>query len=54
MHFANRRRHLFDGANFFDHELMRQKSLIDQLDCAFIPRLKPNRSEVLAADFHRV
>jgi len=52
MHFANRRRHLFDGANFFDHELMRQKSLIDQLDYAFIARLKPNRSEVLAANFH--
>jgi hypothetical protein len=26
--------------------------LIDQLDYAFIARLKPNRSEVFAADFH--
>jgi hypothetical protein len=54
MHIANRRRHLFDGANFFDDELMRQKSLIDQLDYAFIARLKPNRSEVLAANFHEL
>jgi len=31
---------------------MRQESLIDQLDYAFIARLKPNRSKMSAAYLH--
>src|SRR5438552_18417586 len=52
MHFADRRRHLLDRADFFDHETVRQKSLIDQLHDAFILRLKPDRSKMLAAHLH--
>jgi hypothetical protein len=29
VHFADRRRHLFDRADFLDYETVRQKSLID-------------------------
>ena len=42
MHFANRRRHLLDGADFFDNETMRQETLIDKLHHAFIARFKPD------------
>src|SRR5689334_10738340 len=52
MHFADRRRHLLDRADFFDHKTVRQKSLIDQLHDTFIIRLKPDRSKMLAAYFH--
>src|SRR5438876_4172686 len=53
MQFADRRRHLLDRADFFDDETVRQKSLIDQLHDGLILRLKPDRSKILAADFHR-
>ena len=52
VHLANRRGHLLDGANFFDHKIVRQKSLIDQLDHAFIVRLTPDGPEMFAANFH--
>src|SRR5437870_8635462 len=52
MHFAERGRHLLDGADFFDHETVRQKSLIDQLHDALILRLKPDRSKMLTANVH--
>src|SRR5438034_8879847 len=52
MHFADCRRHLLDCADFFDHETVRQKSLIDQLHDALILRLKPDRSKMLAAYLH--
>jgi hypothetical protein len=54
MHVANRHRHLLDGANFFDHKIVRQKSLIDQLHRAFIVRLTPDGSEMFAANFHNL
>jgi hypothetical protein len=52
MHFADRRRHLLDRADFFDHETVRQKPLIDQVHDALILRLKPDRSKMLAAHLH--
>src|SRR6266571_4919497 len=52
MHFADRSRHLLDRADFLNHETVRQKSLIDQLHDALIVRLKPDRSKILAANFH--
>src|SRR6059058_6150490 len=52
MHFADGRCHLLDRGNFFDYETVRQKSLIDQLHDAFILRLKPDRSKMLAAHLH--
>src|SRR5438477_2734007 len=52
MHFADGGRHLLDRADFFDHKTVRQKSLIDQLDDAFILRLKPDCSKMLAAHLH--
>src|SRR6266699_4414984 len=53
MHFADRRLYLLDRADFFDHETVRQKPLIDQLHDALILRLKPDRSKMLSADLHR-
>jgi hypothetical protein len=52
MHFANRRRHLLDGTDFFDHEPMRQKTLIDKLHDTFVVRLKPDCSKMLAVYLH--
>jgi hypothetical protein len=52
MHFANRRRHLLDGTDFFDHEPMRQKTLIDKLYDGLVVRLKPDCSKMLAGDIH--
>jgi hypothetical protein len=52
MHFANRRRHLLDGTDFFDHEPMRQKTLIDKLYDGFVVRLKPDCSKMLAVYIH--
>src|SRR5206468_11193473 len=52
MHFADCRRHLLDCADFFDHETVRSKSLIDPLHDALILRLKPDRSKMLAAHLH--
>src|SRR5207248_8571285 len=54
MHFAERRHHLLDCVDFFDHKTVRQKSLIDQLHDTFILRLKPDRSKMLAAYLHTV
>jgi hypothetical protein len=54
MHFTNCRRHLLDRADFFDHETMRQKSLVDQLNDAFIVRFKPDGSKIFAAYLHRL
>jgi hypothetical protein len=53
MHFANRRRHLLDGTDFFDHEPMGQKTLIDKLYDGFVVRLKPDCSKMLAVYLHR-
>jgi hypothetical protein len=39
MHFTNRRRHLLDGANIFDHEPMRQQPLIDESHHGLVVRL---------------
>jgi len=52
VHLANGRGHLLDGANLFDYELMRQKSLIDQLDHGFVIRLPPDGPKMFAANFH--
>ena len=54
MHLANRRGHLLDAANLFDHEIVRQKSLIDQLHHAFIVRLTPDGPKMFAANFHNL
>src|SRR5215813_10690293 len=43
VHLANCRGHLLDSANLFDHKLVRQKSLIDQLHGAFIVRFATGR-----------
>src|SRR5206468_3144402 len=52
MHFTDRRRHLLNGAGFFNDESLRQKSLVDQLHNTFIVRLKPDRPKMLASYFH--
>jgi hypothetical protein len=52
MHVPDRGRHLRNRADVFDHELVRQKSLIDQLHDPVISRLQPDRSEMLPAYFH--
>jgi hypothetical protein len=52
MHFANRRRHLLDAADFFDHEPMRQKTLIDDLYYGFIIWLEPDGPKMFAAYLH--
>ena len=52
MHIANGRRHLLECAHFFDHELVRQKPLIDQLHHVRVFQLQPNRSEMLTAYLH--
>jgi hypothetical protein len=54
VHLANRRGHLLDAANFFDHEIVRQKSLIDQLHRAFIVRVTPDGPEMFASNFHNL
>jgi hypothetical protein len=54
VHLANRGGHRLDAAKFFDHKIVRQKSLIDQLHDAFIVRLKPDRPKMFTADFHNV
>ena len=38
--------------NLFDHEIVRQKSLIDQLHHAFIVRLTPDGPKMFVANFH--
>ena len=52
MHFTNRRRHLLDSTDFFDHETMRQKTLIDELHHAFVAGLNPDGPKMLIADVH--
>jgi hypothetical protein len=52
MHFPDGGRHLGNRADVFDHELVRQKSLIDQLHDPVISRLKPNRPEMLSTYLH--
>ena len=52
MHFTNRRRHLLDSTDFFDHETMRLKTLIDKLHDGFVVRLKPDCSKMLAVYLH--
>src|SRR3954451_24988260 len=52
MHLANRRCHLLDGANLFDHKAVRQKSLIDELHYAFIFWVTPDGPEMFVANFH--
>ena len=52
MHFANRRRHLLDGADLFDYETMRQKTLVDELNHWFIVRFKPDCSKMLVVYLH--
>ena len=54
VHLANRRGHLLNAANFFDHKIVRQKSLVDQLHHALIVRLTPDGPEMFAANFHNV
>ncbi len=54
MHVADHRHHLLDRTDVFDHETVRQKSLIDQLHDALILLLKPDRSKMLAAHIHTV
>src|ERR1700741_1962213 len=52
MHFLNRRRHLLNGADFFDHKSMRQETLIDKLHDRFVVWLKPDRSKMFSAYLH--
>src|SRR6476659_10173676 len=52
MHVTNCLYHLLNGADFFNHETIRQRSLIDQLHHAVILRLKPDCSEMSAAYLH--
>src|SRR5437868_13923532 len=52
MHLANGGRHLRDGPHFFDHELMRQKTLIDELDHAVVVRFGPDGPVMSAAHVH--
>ena len=52
MHFTNCRRHLLNGADFFDDETMRQKSLVDQLNDGFIPRFEPDGPKMFTAYLH--
>src|SRR5262249_11447058 len=52
VHFTDRRRHLLNRADFFDHESMRQKSLVDQLHNAFIIRFKPDCPKMSTSYFH--
>jgi hypothetical protein len=49
MHFANRRGHLLDSSDFFDHDPMRQKTLIDELHDGLIIWLKPDCPKMFAA-----
>jgi hypothetical protein len=43
---------LIDGANLFNHKVVRQKSLIDQLHDAFVVALTPDGPEMFIANFH--
>jgi hypothetical protein len=52
MHLPDRRSDLRDRANVFDHEPMRQKSLINQLHHSFVALFQPNRPKMLPADLH--
>jgi hypothetical protein len=52
MHFPDCGRHLRDRIDFFDHETVRQKSLIDQLNDPLICRMKPDRPEMLSTYLH--
>ena len=53
VHLFDRSRHLVDGAHFFDHETVRQKALIDQLNDAAVRFVRPDRPVMLTAYFHQ-
>ena len=53
VHLGNRRGHLRDGGDFFDHEAVRQRALIDDLDGAPVAGPEPDGAVVSAVDVHR-
>ena len=38
--------------NIFYDEMVRERSLVDDLDKSLLPGMEPNGAEVLIADFH--
>lgn len=52
MHLAKGLRHLGNRRDLFHDKLVRQKSLIDQLDHALVRWFQPNGPEMLSSDFH--